>query len=308
MNANGVPASTSKPRDSENLDELGREQQVRGGFKYFWKTFSKNRLAVIGLAVLAALILVAVFAPVIAQADPERIVLGNRFAGPSMDHFLGTDETGRDVFARLIYGSRISLTVALVATLISIVVGSSVGAIGGFAGGITDSILMRIVDGMLAIPTFFLALLILALFGPSLRNVILVIGFTAWMVVARVVRSEVLRAKNEEYVNAAKSIGASPVRILLRHVMPQAFPSMIVASTLGIAYAVIVESSLSFLGLGVVPPTPTWGNMLSGAQAYIWNRPDMAVYPGLMILFCVLAFNMVGDALRDTLDPREVGN
>jgi peptide/nickel transport system permease protein len=293
---------------SQQLDELGRKEIVRSGFRYFWRSFRRNRLAVLGIAILFLLVAVAIAAPVLTPHDPNRIFLGNRFAGISSEHLLGTDETGRDVFTRLIYGSRISLTVAFTATVLSIILGSAVGAAGGFVGGITDSILMRIVDGMLAIPTFFLALLILALFGPSLRNVILVIGLTAWMVVARVVRSEVLRAKNEEYVTAATSIGASPFRILLRHVMPQAFPSLIVASTLGIAYAVIVESSLSFLGLGVVPPTPTWGNMLSGAQSYIWNRPDLAVYPGLMILFSVLAFNMVGDALRDTLDPRQAAN
>jgi peptide/nickel transport system permease protein len=293
--------------EQEHLDELGRERAIRGGFRDFWRRFSRNRLAVVGIAVLILMYVVAIAAPVISQHEPNRIFLGNRFASPSTTHWLGTDETGRDVFTRLIYGSRISLTVGLIATTLALLLGSVVGGTGGFVGGVVDSALMRVVDGMLAIPTFFLALLILALFGPSLRNVIIVIGLTSWMVVARVVRSEVLRAKNEEYVTAATSIGASPVRVLTRHIMPQAMPSMIVAATLGVAYAIIVESSLSFLGLGVVPPTPTWGNMLSGAQAYIWNRPDLAIYPGLMILLSVLAFNMVGDALRDTLDPRQTG-
>jgi peptide/nickel transport system permease protein len=291
----------------QHLDELGRERAIRGGFRESWRRFRRNRLAVIGIGVLIVLYALAILAPVLTPYEPNRIFLGNRFTTPGSEHWLGTDEVGRDVFTRLLYGSRISLTVGLIATTLALLLGSVVGGTGGFVGGFVDSALMRVVDGMLAIPTFFLALLILALFGPSLRNVIIVIGLTSWMVVARVVRSEVLRAKNEEYVNAAISIGASPIRVLARHIMPQAMPSMIVAATLGVAYAVIVESSLSFLGLGVVPPTPTWGNMLSGSQAYIWNRPDLAIYPGLMILLSVLAFNMVGDALRDTLDPRQTG-
>jgi peptide/nickel transport system permease protein len=293
--------------ERQDLDELGRQRAIRSGFRDFWRRFKRHRLAVVGIAILILMYVVAIAAPIISQHEPNRIFLGNRFASPSTTHWLGTDETGRDVFTRLIYGSRISLSVGLIATTLALLLGSAVGGTGGFVGGFVDSALMRIVDGMLAIPTFFLALLILALFGPSLRNVIIVIGLTSWMVVARVVRSEVLRAKNEEYVTAATSIGASPVRVLIRHIMPQAMPSMIVAATLGVAYAIIVESSLSFLGLGVVPPTPTWGNMLSGAQAYIWNRPDLAIYPGIMILLSVLAFNMVGDALRDTLDPRQTG-
>jgi peptide/nickel transport system permease protein len=248
----------------------------------------------------------ALLAPVLATHDPERIFLMERLAGPSREHWLGTDETGRDVFSRLVFGSRISLSIGLVATVIAILVGTVVGAVAGYAGGATDGLLMRIVDGMLTIPTFFLALLVLAVFGSSLQNLVIVIGFTSWMIVARVVRSEVIRAKTEEFVAAARLLGAVPVRILARHVLPQAVPSIIVSATLGVAYAIIVESSLSFLGLGVQPPTPTWGNMLSGSQAYIWNRPDLAIYPGLAILLSVLAYNMIGDALRDTLDPRQV--
>ncbi len=247
-------------------------------------------------------------APWVAPHDPDRIFLMQRFAGPSAEHWLGTDETGRDVFSRLIYGSRVSLTVGLIATLVAVSIGTILGAAAGYVGGALDAVLMRFVDGMLTIPTFFLALLVLAVFGPSLRNLVIVIGLTSWMIVARVVRSEVLRAKQEEFVGAARSIGASPLRILRFHVLPQAVPSLIVSATLGVAHAIIVESSLSYLGLGVRPPTSTWGNMLSGSQAYIWNRPDLALYPGLLILLSVLAFNMVGDALRDTLDPRQSGS
>jgi peptide/nickel transport system permease protein len=163
---------------------------------------------------------------------------------------------------------------------------------------------MRFTDGMLTIPTFFLALLVLAVFGSGLANVILVIGFTGWMVVSRVIRAEVLRTLPQEFVLAARAIGVSDMRLLVRHVVPQAFASVIVAATLGVAYAILTESALSYLGLGVQPPTPTWGNMLSGAQQYVWTKPHLAVYPGVLIMLCVLSYNIVGDALRDALDPR----
>ncbi len=284
------------------------QSSSRSGGCALWRRFRRNRLAIVGIVVLMAFYGLAFAAPWVAPHDPDRIFLMQRFAGPSAEHWLGTDETGRDVFSRLIYGSRVSLTVGLIATLVAVSIGTILGAAAGYAGGALDAVLMRFVDGMLTIPTFFLALLVLAVFGPSLRNLVIVIGLTSWMIVARVVRSEVLRAKQEEFVGAARSIGASPLRILRFHVLPQAVPSLIVSATLGVAHAIIVESSLSYLGLGVRPPTSTWGNMLSGSQAYIWNRPDLALYPGLLILLSVLAFNMVGDALRDTLDPRQSGS
>lgn len=301
------PAGSVAPNQEAAVGGLDRAQpRPRGGVRDFWRRFRRHRLAVVGAVVIVLMYGAALLAPVLATHDPDRIFLLDRLAGPSREHWLGTDETGRDVFSRLIYGSRISLSIGLIATVIAIVVGTIVGAVAGYAGGAADGILMRMVDGMLTIPTFFLALLVLAVFGSSLQNLVVVIGFTSWMIVARVVRSEVIRAKTEEFVAAARVLGAPPLWILGKHVLPQAVPSLIVAATLGVAYAIIVESSLSFLGLGVQPPTPTWGNMLSGSQAYIWSRPDLAVYPGLAILLSVLAYNMIGDALRDTLDPRQV--
>lgn len=297
---------TASP-DDVAANELARERsRDRGGLRDFWRRFRRHRLAVVGTVVILIMYGAALLAPILAIHDPERIFLMERLAGPSREHWLGTDETGRDVFSRLVYGSRISLSIGLIATVIAIVVGTVVGAVAGYAGGAADGILMRAVDGMLTIPTFFLALLVLAAFGSSLRNLVIVIGLTSWMIVARVVRSEVIRARTEEFVAAARVLGAAPAWILGRHVLPQAVPSLIVSATLGVAYAIIVESSLSFLGLGVQPPTATWGNMLSGSQAYIWSRPDLAIYPGLAILLSVLAYNMIGDALRDTLDPRQV--
>jgi len=277
---------------------------ARSPLSVFWSRFRRNRLAVAALAFLAAIHLVAVTADVLAPYDPSALDLLNQFASPSTANLLGTDESGRDVLSRLIVGARVSLTVGLLAMLVAIVLGSAVGALAGFYGRLTDGILMRVTDGMLTIPTFFLALLVLAVFGSKFTNVVLVIGATGWMIVSRVVRAEVLRTLPQEFVPAARAIGASDLRILVRHVMPQTFASVIVAATLGVAYAILTESALSYLGLGVQPPTPTWGNMLSGAQQYVWTKPHLAIYPGVLIMLCVLSYNVVGDALRDALDPR----
>jgi peptide/nickel transport system permease protein len=277
---------------------------TRGRFAIFWSRFRRNRLALAALVFLAVIHLVAVGADLLAPHDPAALDLLNQLAGPSAAHLLGTDESGRDVLSRLIVGARTSLAVGLLAMLVAIVVGSAVGAVAGYYGRLTDGILMRFADGMLTIPTFFLALLVLAVFGSSFANVVLVIGATGWMVVSRVVRAEVLRTLPQEFVPAARVIGASDLRILFRHVMPQTAASVIVAATLGVAYAILTESALSYLGLGVQPPTPTWGNMLSGAQQYVWTKPQLAVYPGVLIMLCVLSYNVIGDALRDALDPR----
>jgi peptide/nickel transport system permease protein len=282
----------------------GPAHRARSPLAVFWSRFRRNRLAVAALLFLVAIHLVALAGPWLAPYDPAALDLLNQFADPSRTHLLGTDEAGRDVISRLIVGSRVSLAVGTLAMAVSITVGSLIGALAGFYGRVTDGALMRLTDGMLTIPTFFLALLVLAVFGSGLSNVILVIGLTGWMVVSRVIRAEVLRTLPQEFVLAAKAIGVSDMRLLLRHVVPQAFASVIVAATLGVAYAILTESALSYLGLGVQPPTPTWGNMLSGAQQYVWTKPHLAVYPGLLIMLCVLGYNVVGDALRDALDPR----
>jgi peptide/nickel transport system permease protein len=282
----------------------GTIQKARSPLAVFWSRFRRNRLAVVAFVFLVMIHVVALAADWLSPYDPAELDLLNQFADPSRAHLLGTDEAGRDVVSRLIVGSRVSLAVGTLAMLVSITVGSLIGALAGFYGRLTDGALMRFTDGMLTIPTFFLALLVLAVFGSGLANVILVIGFTGWMVVSRVIRAEVLRTLPQEFVLAAKAIGVSDMRLLVRHVVPQAFASVIVAATLGVAYAILTESALSYLGLGVQPPTPTWGNMLSGAQQYVWTKPHLAVYPGVLIMLCVLGYNIVGDALRDALDPR----
>ena len=282
----------------------GQTHSRRGHLIIFWSRFRRNRLALAALGFLTVIHLVALAANTLAPHDPAALDLLNQFAPPSRTNPLGTDESGRDVLSRLLVGSRASLAVGLLAMLFSVTMGGVVGSLAGFYGGSTDGLLMRLTDGMLIIPTFFLALLVLAVFGSSFANVVLVIGATGWMVVSRVVRAEVLRTIPQEFVAAARALGASDMRILIRHVMPQTAASVIVAATLGVAYAILTESALSYLGLGVQPPTPTWGNMLSGAQQYVWSKPYLAVTPGVLIMLCVLSYNVIGDALRDAFDPR----
>ena len=293
--------------DSEVLPVAAPKARGERGAGYLWRRFRRNRLAVAALGYLIVVHLAAALAPWIVPYEPEFIDLLNQLAPPSREHLLGTDETGRDVLSRLIAGGRTSLAVGLSAMVLAISVGTALGGISGMAGGIVEAIIMRVTDGMLTVPTFFLALLVLAVFGSSTVNVVLVIGATGWMVVARVVRAEVLRTLPQEFVVASRALGVGRTRILLRHLLPQALPSLIVAATLGVAYAVLTESALSYLGLGVQPPTPTWGNMLTGAQHYVWKTPSLALYPGAAIMLTVLSYNALGDALSDTLDPRHAG-
>jgi peptide/nickel transport system permease protein len=219
-------------------------------------------------------------------------------------HLLGTDESGRDVFVRLIHGGRVSLSVGFATALLTVAIGTLFGATAGFLGGVTDQILMRFTDGMMAIPVFFIVLAVVALWGSGLVVLVTVLALTRWMGIARLVRSEVIRFKTMEFVLAARGLGASRLGLLTRHILPQALPSIIVATSIGIGTVMLVEAALSFLGLGIQPPTPSWGNMLSNSQFYIWSAPQLAIYPGLMILLSVMAFNVLGDVLRDLLDPR----
>lgn len=226
-----------------------------------------------------------------------------RFRPPEPAHWLGTDEYGRDVLTRLLFGGRVSLAVALASMVASMALGVTVGALAGYAGGVTDVVLMRITDGMMAVPLFFIALIALALLGATIPNLVAVIALTSWMSVARVVRAEVLRTRELEFVLAARALGCSGLRILTRHIVPQSMPSITVAATLGVAFVVLLESSLSFLGLGVQPPAASWGNMLSGARGYLRTVPGLAVFPGVMIFVTVLCYNWFGDGLRDAIDP-----
>lgn len=267
------------------------------------RRFARNPFAAVGVVYLALVVLIAAAAPVLTPYAPDRIIIGDSLLPPSTAHWLGTDQNGRDELARLLYGARISLAIGIVAMLLSVTLGTAVGALSGFFGGIVDVIGMRLTDAMLAIPVFFLLLAVLAALGSSVPIIIVAIGLSSWMSTARVVRSEVLRTVNLDYVTAARVLGAREGRIIARHVLPQAVPSMLVASTLGVGQAVLIESALSYLGVGVQPPTASWGNMLSNAQNYVFSAPLLALWPGLFILLTVLAFNFIGDASRDALSP-----
>ncbi len=271
-----------------------------------FRRFKRNPFAVVSTSFILLLVSAAAGASWIAPHAPDRIVLGEELRPPSARHWLGTDQNGRDEFARILYGGRISLAIGIVAVLVSVGLGTIIGAVSGAFGGLADTLPMRFTDAMLAIPVFFLLLTALAALGSTVVNIVLVIGLSSWMTTARVVRSEVLRAVNLEYVTAARALGAGSMRVIGRHLLPQALPSMLVASTLGVGQAILAESALSYLGVGVQPPTASWGNMLSHAQAYVFAAPLLALWPGIAILLTVLSFNFIGDAVRDSLSPYQI--
>lgn len=288
---------------ASNTPSVPRRKSDSPG-KRIWRAFWRRISIRVALLVVVALVVVSALAPWITPYEPETMDLINVLAPPSWEHWLGTDENGRDILTRLIYGGRVSLAVGLASMIGAVLLGSTLGALAGFFGGWIDTFVSRFIDGMMSIPLFFFLLTALSLFGSSLPNLILVIALTGWMSVARIVRGEVTANREQQYVEAATALGASRTWILFRHVLPQSTPSIIVAATLGIAYAIIAESALSYLGLGVRPPTPSWGNMLSEARGFIWQNPLLTLYPGALIFLSVLAFNAIGDGLRDATDPR----
>jgi peptide/nickel transport system permease protein len=270
-----------------------------------WRQFRRYRPGVAGLAVILAIALVALFADVLAPYSPTEVHPAMRGAPPSHAHPLGHDHVGRDVLSRLIHGARIAMIVAVLATGIAVTIGVSVGAGAGYFGGRIDAVLSRIVDALMAFPTLVLLITLVAVVGPSLVNMILVIGTTVWASYARVVRAEVLSLREQEFILAARATGATDRRIIWRHLVPNVVGPVIVLATLGVGGIIILEAALSFLGLGVRPPTPDWGGMLSDGRAYITIYPHIVIAPGAMIALTVLAFNLLGDGLRDALDPRQ---
>jgi peptide/nickel transport system permease protein len=272
--------------------------------KIIGKRFSRNRLSVIGAVTVLLLITISLLAPFIAPYDPTAIDVRHTLSPPSKTHLLGTDELGRDLLSRIIWGSRVSLKVGFVAVGIAIVIGIVIGAIAGFYGGKVDAILMRFVDIMLAFPTFFLILAVIAILEPNIFTIMAVIGITSWMDVARLVRAEFLSLKERDFVGAARAVGVSDTRLIFRHILPNALSPVFVAATFGVAGAILIESGLSFLGLGVQPPDPSWGNILTSGKDNIEIAWWLSLYPGLAILITVLSYNLVGEGLRDALDPR----
>ncbi|MEO6445835.1 MAG: ABC transporter permease [Gemmatimonadaceae bacterium] len=266
-----------------------------------WRSALHGVRARVALAVLALVVLASLAGPLVYRVDPDTLDFARSAAAPSLQHPLGTDESGRDVLSRLLVGGRVSLAVGLAAMLLSVLLGTTVGALAGLGRRWADALLMRLTDATLSIPTIFVVICVLTFLGPSIPTLVLAIGATSWMALARLVRGELLALREQDFVEAAASLGARPLSILRRHLLPHLWPVILVNATLGMASAILTESALSFLGLGVQPPAASWGNMLSGAQVTLFSQPWLAVYPGVLIMLTVIAANLLGDALRDAL-------
>ncbi|WP_082036284.1 ABC transporter permease [Bacillus sp. B-jedd] len=266
----------------------------------------QNKIALIALIFLLLVHLMVFLGPIFWTISPEKINPAATLAPWTAQHPLGTDDLGRDVLSRMLHGGRITLLVGFTAMVVTILVGGIVGAFAGYFGRWIEAILMRVTEALMAIPNFFLALVALTVLGKSPVMIVLVIAFTSWMEIARVVYGETMKWKAQEFVEASVASGATHLRTLFAHVIPQVIPTIIVSCTLGIAWSILTESAISYLGLGIQPPTPTWGNMLQNAQQYIWTAPVLGVLPGLAITLVVLAYNFLGDGLRDALDPKHI--
>jgi peptide/nickel transport system permease protein len=293
-----------------------REEQSMA--QMVWRAFRRHKPAMVGLTIMVVFALASIFAPYITPYDPQKTELDRMLEPPSANHIMGTDELGRDLLTRILYGGRVSLSIGVMAMGLAVVVGAAVGGLAGFYGGWVDNILMRITDMMLAFPQLFILIILAialrdlpieALRGTafaSVLSIVLVIAVLAWMQVARLVRASFLSLKEKEFAEAARCLGVSNLRIMLRHLLPNALSPIIVAATFRVATSIITESGLSYLGFGVQPPTPTWGNMLKNAQEQMTRAPWTAIFPGLMIFVTVIAINFIGDGLRDALDPYKV--
>jgi peptide/nickel transport system permease protein len=271
-----------------------------------WRRFLRNRRAVIGAVVLIIFCLLALLAPVVAPYSAEHQKLVERLRPPGPGHLMGTDGLGRDVFSRAVYACRVSLPIGIAAMFVSMSVGVAIGLIAGYAGGVIDNALMRITDLLLAFPIFFLLLTVTALFGRGIGVLILMLGLTSWGSTARIVRGEVLCIKEEPYVEASRSIGSRDLRIILRTILPNTVAVILVAATLRVTLVILVEGGLSFLGLGVQAPTPSWGNMIAEGREFLRVAPWITLFPGLFLFCCTMSFNLVGDGLRDAFDPRMI--
>lgn len=282
------------------LDDL----ESTGLYKDAWKRLKKNKFAIICLYSIIMFSLIAIFAPVIAPYDPAEQDIFNILAGPSKEHWLGTDHLGRDILSRIIYGSRVSLSVGIVAESIAVVIGVLMGAIAGFYGGFIDALICRIIEVFASFPFLLFAISVMFVLGPGIMNVFIAIGFIGWTGLARLIRAQVMQLKEKEYIEAAKAVGSSKKRIILKHLLPNCLSTVIVIISLDIPGDIMAEATLSFLGLGVQPPMASWGEMINSARMFMRQAPMYSVYPGIAIMIIVLAFNTLGDALRDALDPK----
>ena len=289
----------SAPQGARALAPLERPMQRA------WRQLVKRKGAMVGLGLIAAFILLAVAAPLVAPYDPLKTSWTLVRKAPSAAHWFGTDQLGRDVLARVLYGARASLLAGAISVVIALSIGVPIGMIAGYRGGFVDALISRITDAMLACPFLILAIALAAFLGPSLGNAMIAIGISATPIFVRLTRGEVLNVKVEEYVEAARSVGDTDLQIAVRHILPNIMPALLVQATLSVAAAIIAEAALSFLGLGQQPPAPSWGSMLNAAQRFLTNAPWMAIWPGLAIFLVVLSLNLLGDGLRDALDPQQ---
>jgi len=295
---------------STNVEVLSAEELLktkkRSQSADIWKRLKRSKTAVLGIILIATFLFMAVAAPLIADYQGEALKMNvrERLQGPSAEHFFGTDEFGRDIFARVVYGTRISLFVGLISVSIALSIGGFLGAVAGYYGGKIDNMIMRVLDVILAVPTILLAITIVASLGANMLNLMIAVGISNIPGFARIVRASVLSVKDQEFIEAAKAIGAKDHVIIMKHVLPNSMAPIIVYATLKVATAIMATASLSFIGLGVQPPTPEWGSMLAGGRAYIRDQMYIVLYPGLAIVLTVLSLNLIGDGLRDALDPK----
>ncbi|MDD7219122.1 MAG: ABC transporter permease [Clostridia bacterium] len=300
LSGNSADAVQDIERQQELAEQLGESDTFKDKMK---RMASNNKLAVFSFIVIVIFILLAVFAPLITPYGLEEVDLMSRLSAPSAKHLLGTDELGRDVLTRLLYGARVSLAVGVIPTVISMLIGVLVGMVSGYVGGMVDSVLMRLADVVLSFPSLLLAMVIMYTLGDGISSIFIALAITSWASVARVVRSETLSLRETEYVEAARSMGVRGFTIIMRHILPNCIPSLIVLFTLNVPSAILSESSLSFLGIGVQLPNSSWGLMVNLGRTFLYNAPWLSIVPSIAIMIVVLAFNFLGDGLRDVLDP-----
>lgn len=295
-----------EPKEVEIVEEMNKVEQkaATSPNRQIINRFKKNKMALLGLFIVTVLVITAILAPYIAPYKYDEVNYKESLKPPSSKHILGTDLLGRDVFSRIIYGSRVSLEVGIIAVAISVIIGVTLGLVSGFFGGWIDALIMRLVDITYSFPFLLFAIAIMTILGPGMINVFIAIGIINWAWFARVTRGSVLSAMAQDYVLAAIAMGASPLRIMFKHIMPNVIAPVIVGAALNSGYAILAEAALSFLGIGVQPPYPSWGLMLSDARNYISTAPWMTIYPGLAIALTVLGFILLGNGLRDAIDPR----
>lgn len=293
------------------MERLERKRARRGGKVHkstpgyeAWKRLKRNRLAMVGMVILILLLLTAILAPLLAPYHYDERNYDAVLMGPSAEHLMGTDNFGRDIFSRVIYGTRISIPIGFLCTILSVVVGGAFGAVAAYYGGRTDNLIMRCVDIVMSIPHMLLAIAIAAALGNGVRNLILAISLGTMPLYARVVRSCILTVKDKDYIESSRAIGANTGRLILKHMLPNCVGPIIVQATFSVAAGILTIASLSYVGLGITPPTPEWGSMLSAGKQFLQTYPHMLIFPGLMIAITVLALNLFGDGLRDALDPR----